>query len=78
MRFIFFISELTCFGFSIMNVNGAVKKNSKMTFKIKIELVAYNLDKVVDEHGGHETANIWDQLSHLEKQREYGPLFGFF
>jgi hypothetical protein len=49
-----------------------------MTFKIKIELVAYNLDKVVDEHGGHETANIWDQLSHLEKQREYGPLFGFF
>ena len=49
-----------------------------MTFKIKIELVAYNLDKVVDEHGGHETANIWDQLSHLAKQREYGPLFGFF
>jgi protein-arginine kinase activator protein McsA len=46
--------------------------------KLKIKLVAFNLDKVVDEHGGHETANIRDQLSHLAKQREYGSLFGFF
>jgi hypothetical protein len=28
--------------------------------------------------GGHETANIRDQLSHLAKQKEYGSLFGFF